>query len=103
MNSNVVNLYPVPTGGVADQPLLTVSNSAISLASSYDTKTRYIVLDVQDQDVRVTYDGSNPTTSNGHVLAAGTSYTWAKETALAAKVIRAGGTDAKIAQSEFTA
>ena len=84
-NANVVNLYPVPTSGVNDQTL-TVSNSAVQFGTAFNELTRYIVLDVQVADVRVTYDGSAPTTSNGHILFAGRSYTWAKETAEAAKL-----------------
>ncbi len=99
-NSNVVNLYPVPTKGVNDQTL-TVSNSVVQL-SSFDELTRYIVLDVQVADVRVTYDDSAPTASNGHIVFAGRSYTWAKETAEAAKFFRDGSADATIHASEFT-
>lgn len=100
-NANVVNLYPVPTSGVNDQTL-TVSNSAVQFGTAFNELTRYIVLDVQVADVRVTYDGSAPTTSNGHILFAGRSYTWAKETAEAAKFFRDGSTDATIHASEFT-
>lgn len=100
-NSNVVNLYPVPTDGVNDQTL-TVSNSAVQFATAFNELTRYIVLDVQVADVRVTYDGSAPTTSNGHILFAGRSYTWGKKTAEAAKFFRDGSADATIHASEFT-
>lgn len=110
-NSNVVNLYPVPNRTIGDR-VLTVGASATTLlttadlsgntASSFDDETRYIVLDVQDADVRVTYDGVAPTGSVGHILFAGRSYTWAVETAKVAQFIRDGGTSAKIHASEFT-
>lgn len=110
-NSNVVNLYPVPNGTIGDR-VLTVGASATTLlttadlsgntAPSFDSLTRYIVLDIQDADVRVTYDGVAPTASVGHILFAGRSYTWAVETARVAKFIANGSTSAKIHASEFT-
>ena len=100
-NSYVTNLYPKPTPGVADQTL-TVSTSVVPFGTAFNSLTRYIVLDVQGADVRVTYDDSDPTTSNGHILFAGRSYTWSKQAAAAAKFIRDGGTDATIHASEFT-
>ncbi len=100
-NSYVTNLYPKPTPGVADQTL-TVSSSVVQFGTAFNSLTRYIVLDVQGADVRVTYDDSAPTTSNGHILFAGRSYTWSKQAAAAAKFIRDGGTDATIHASEFT-
>ena len=100
-NSYVTNLYPKPTVGVSDQTL-TVSTSVVQFGTAFNSLTRYIVLDVQGADVRVTYDDSAPTTSNGHILFAGRSYTWSKAAAQAAKFIRDGGTDATIHASEFT-
>ncbi len=102
-NARTTNLYPKPTTGVTDQTL-TVDATAggVQFGTAFNSLTRYIVLDVQANDVRVTYDGSAPTTSNGHILFAGRSYTWAKETAQAAKFIRDGGSDGIIHASEFT-
>ena len=100
-NSNVVNLYPVPTPGVNDQTL-SVADSAVQFGTTFNELTKYIVLDVQTADVRVTYDDSAPTTTNGHILFAGRSYTWAKKTAEAAKFIRDGSVSATIHASEFT-
>jgi len=100
-NSYVTNLYPKPTPGVADQTL-TVSSSVVQFGTAFNSLTRYIVLDVQGADVRVTYDDSAPTTSNGHILFAGRSYTWSKQAAAAAKFIQDGSTDATIHASEFT-
>lgn len=102
-NSYVTNLYPKPTPGVTDQTL-TVDATAggVQFGTAFNSLTRYIVLDVQGADVRVTYDDSAPTTSNGHILFAGRSYTWSKQAAAAAKFIRDGGTSATIHASEFT-
>jgi len=100
-NSYVTNLYPKPTPGVADQTL-TVSTGVVQFGTAFNNLTRYIVLDVQDADVRVTYDDSDPTTTNGHILLSGRSYTWSKQAAAAAKFIRDGGANAIIHASEFT-
>ena len=100
-NSFVTNLYPKPTTGVTDQSLA-VADSAVQFGTAFNSLTKYVVLDIQTADVRVTYDGSDPTTSNGHILFAGRSYTWSKEAAAAAKFIRNGGTSASIHASEFT-
>jgi hypothetical protein len=100
-NSYVTNLYPKPTPGVADQTLA-VADSAVQFGTAFNNITRYIVLDVQGADVRVTYDDSAPTTTNGHILFAGRSYTWSKQAAAAAKFIRDGGVDGTIHASEFT-
>jgi hypothetical protein len=100
-NSRTTNLYPKPTTGVTDQTL-TVADSVVQFGTAFNSLTRYIVLDIQTADVRVTYDDSAPTTTNGHILFAGRSYTWAKETASAAKFIRDGSVSATIHASEFT-
>ena len=101
-NSFVTNLYPKPTTGVTDQSLA-VADSAVQFGTAFNSLTKYVVLDIQTADVRVTYDGSDPVGgSNGHILFAGRSYTWSKEAAAAAKFIRNGGTSASIHASEFT-
>tara|TARA_A100001037_G_scaffold253576_1_gene238233 strand:- start:609 stop:917 length:309 start_codon:yes stop_codon:yes gene_type:complete len=101
MNSRITNLYPKPTPAATDQTL-TVADSAVQFGTAFSNLTRYIVLDIQTADVRVTYDDSAPTSTNGHILPAGRSYTWAKETAQAAKFIRDGSVSATIHASEFT-
>ena len=104
-NSFVTNLYPKPTDGTTMERLqvtAATSETGNSFQTSYNSITKYIVLDIQDADVRVTYDGVAPTSSVGHILFAGRSYTWAVETARVAKFIRDGGTSAKIHASEFT-
>ena len=100
-NSFVTNLYPKPTSGVSDQTLA-VADAAVQFGTAFNSLTRYIVLDVQLADVRVTYDGSAPTSTNGHILFAGRSYTWSKQAAVAAKFIRDGSVSASIHASEFT-
>jgi hypothetical protein len=101
-NSRSTNLYPKVVNGHTDQALAVDATSGGVQFSAFSSACKYVVLDVQTADVRVTYDDSAPTTTNGHILFAGRSYTWAVETAKAAKFIRDGSTDATIHASEFT-
>jgi hypothetical protein len=66
MNSHITNLYPVPNGTVSGQNLA-VSTSAVQF-SAFHTDTKYVMIDVQDDSVYVTFDGSTPSASNGHIL-----------------------------------
>ena len=110
-NSFVTNLYPIPSGTANDHRLTvdaTVGGVQFSQSSkddntdAFDSLTKYIAFDVQEADVFMTFDGSAPTTSNGHKLFAGRSYTFSKEAAVKAKFIRSGSTSAKIHASQFT-
>ena len=110
-NSFVTNLYPIPSGTDNDHRLTVDDTSGgVQFSQSskddntdaFDSLTKYIAFDVQDADVFMTLDGSAPTTSNGHKLFAGRSYTFSKEAAAKAKFIRSGGTSAKIHASQFT-
>ena len=104
-NSFVVNLYPKPNPNAGNMKMLTVSSSVVKLESggyTFDKDTKFIVLDVQDNDVYVTYNNNEtPSATVGHILYAGNSYTWDIRTAKAANFIRVGG-DAVIAASQFT-
>jgi hypothetical protein len=113
-NSRTTNLYPKPTTGVADRQVTTSSSAgdlfgtggttvAAGNSSAFNSLTRYIVMDIQDADVRVTFDGSTtPTTDKGHILFAGRSYTFAKEAANNLSIINDGSSNATIHASEFT-
>ena len=101
-NSFVTNLYPKPTPGATDQTLSVDDTAGGKQFSAFNSLTKYVVLDVQGADVRVTYDDSAPTTTNGHILYAGRSYTWSKQAAVAAKFIRDTSVTAGIFASEFT-
>jgi hypothetical protein len=101
MNSKVVNLYPRINPDMADMQMLSVTTSSNTTFGAFQDTTRYVSLDVQDNDVYVTYDGENPSGTLGHILYAGNSYTWHKETAKAAIFNSVGGTTV-IAASEFT-
>lgn len=101
-SSGLAYIYPRPTTGGTDERL-TVSTSAVSFATNWDDGiTKLVVLDVQTANVMVTFDGSTPSASNGHLMESGTKETWNAGTAKAAKFIRAGASDAAIHASPFT-
>lgn len=99
MNANINNIYPSPTPGATDQRL-SITTTPLQLAAPLKA-TKYFVLDVQGGDLYVTFDGSTPTTSNGHLIADGTHLTWSVAAALSAQFLAAAGTVALHA-SEFT-
>lgn len=68
MNSLVTNLYPRPNGTVAGENLsCPTTGSGVQLAA-LDADTKYVMIDVQDNNVIVTFDGSVPSGTNGHLL-----------------------------------
>jgi len=68
MNSLVTNLYPRPNGTTSGENLsCATSGSGVSFAA-FASDTKYVMIDVQDNNVIVTFDGSAPTASNGHLL-----------------------------------
>ncbi len=102
-SSGIGFIYPKPSSGGTDERL-TVSSSAVpfsSVATWQALPAKMIVLDVQSNDVMVTFDGSTPTSTNGHRLYAGQNYTWSMETAAKASFIRVSA-DATIHASPFT-
>jgi len=90
----------IPTPGVADQNL-TVSDTALQLAALNDN-TKHVLVTVATQPIRVTFDDSAPTTTNGHYWAAGQERVLKREAAVAMKVIRATGSDGELHASEMT-
>ena len=102
---NLNNIFPKPayyrSSPVADQRLTVDATVGGVQFSAFNDITNMIVLDVQDADVMCTFDGSAPTSSNGHRLYSGSQYTWSTAAAAAAKFIRQGSTSAAIHASEF--
>jgi len=100
-NSLVVNLYPSPSGETDER--LAVSTAAISFTGAWTaTKTKYVLIDVQGADVMVTFDGSTPTSTNGHLFKSTTApFFWHRDTARLAKFIRAASTDAAVQATPF--
>ena len=90
-----------PTDGAADQQL-TVDNTVQEFAAFDHEKTRFVVVTVDTAAVRVTFDGSDPTATDGHVLPAGYEAVWSRQRAQAAKFIRDTGSDGYVQGSEMT-
>jgi len=67
MNSRISNLYignPNPNGTPEN---LAVAGSEVSLAALH-IDTDYVLIDIQDNNVWVTFDNTTPSASNGHLL-----------------------------------
>lgn len=91
----------VPNGTEADQTL-TVDDTAGGVQfDAFHADTTHVFWTSEDEECRVTFDGSAPTTTNGHVIASGSSGIWAKAMAAAAKFIRTGGSSAEIHASQL--
>lgn len=98
-SGNLIIGTPVPNGAEADQRL-TVDDSVRQFAA-FHSDTTAIYWTSEAAECRVTFDGSAPTTSNGHVIAAGSSGTWPATTAAVAKFIRTTGVSAVIHASQM--
>lgn len=103
MNAYITNFYPKPNGTAADQRLtVDATVGGVQFTNNFATSTDTVSIDIQGADVMVTFDGSAPTTTNGHRLYDTRSYTWSKAAAVSAKFIRQALTDASIHLSQFT-
>lgn len=78
-------LYPRPsvlasTTGYITSHIVTVTSSAATDTVAFNVVSPgavdLVTLDVQGSDVRVFWEGSTPTSTLGHILPAGTAYTW---------------------------
>ena len=68
MNSHITNLYPQPNGTVAGENLSCASSGSGVQFAAFGSDTAYVMIDVQDYNVYVTFDDTAPTASNGHIL-----------------------------------
>lgn len=101
-NARVLNspLSIFNNGTVADRAVTAGSASGSLIVAALDSSTTHIFWTLTDANVRFTMDGSTPTASNGHQLAAGSSGLWCKRMAEQVKVIREGTSDANFHISE---
>lgn len=103
-HTNSATFHPFPArtsaGPVASQSI-TVSTTAISVGTPYADTVDFVSFDVQGVAVRYRTDGTNPTSTVGHYLAAGTRDTWGRAKFNAAVFIRdtAAASDATIFSS----
>lgn len=92
-----VSLAP---NGTQPAQRLTVGNSVCQF-DSFHAETSAVYWTAEAAECRVTFDGSDPTTTNGHNIAAGSSGTWSVAAATAAKFIRTTGVSAIIHASQM--
>ena len=82
--------------------MLTVSTVAVSFAAGdFATSCKYVLLQVQNNPVRVTYDGSAPTDSNGEYVLANQEKVVSRSLALAMRFIRSSNSDAVVWAQPF--
>jgi hypothetical protein len=96
MTTNINNFFPKPATGQTGQTL-TVGATASAITTLYTSlNVAAVFFDIQTADVYVTFDGTTPSTVNGHLLKAGEKYSWSNGIISAAKFIRSASTDAVI-------
>jgi len=102
MNSRTSNLYignVNPNGNPENLEAITTGTGAFFGPLHIDTD--YVVIDVQDNNVLVTFDGSAPTASNGHLLVKEQGLiVLSRNAAKGAKFLGSGGTSI-IQSTEF--
>jgi len=79
----------------------TISAVASNPMSALGSNTTHALVTIEDADVRVRFDGTDPTASEGHLLQAPFAALWSKALAEAAKFIRATSTDALLKVSRL--
>lgn len=106
-NARVVNTpsqaYPNPN---TNHEQVTVSSTALDLKAQLSSGalhagTSYVLLQVTGADIRVTFDGTDPTTSKGFVFESGNSPYWPADLFSKAKVIRDDSVDAVLEIQEM--
>lgn len=88
----------VATPGATHQKI-TVSNS-VKQIGALQAQTEYVLVTVDSNNVRVTFDGADPASDDGHLLTAPYTGMWSRARAVAAKFIRVSA-DALLFVSEF--
>lgn len=102
MNSYVVNLYPVPNDGNVGQTLDVNNAQVYQFTQPLDNKTTCCYITATGGDFHVTFDGSTPSSTNGHHMVVPFSAWWSKEATRVAKMKSTGGTVAHVTFSQFT-
>ena len=102
MNAYVVNLYPVPNDLVLGKAV-DVSNTAVSVfPDGYDAKTTCCLVTASGGDFYVTFDGSDPSSTNGHLMTVPYKDWWSREAARVARMKATGGNISHLRLTEFT-
>lgn len=97
----VVLALAISNGAEADQALtVDATVGGVQLAALHADTTQ-VMWDCQVAPLRVTFDGSAPTSANGHLIMPGDCGVWSKALAAAAKFIRSGATSAVLHVSQL--
>ena len=91
----------VPNATEADQALTVDATAAGVQFAALHANTTHVFWSLETASVRVTFDASTPTTTNGHLLQPGDSGVWSKALASAAKFIRTGATSGVVSASQM--
>ena len=95
-NAKIVNTpsQAIPQYG-APHTQVTISSSAVDVLGTLTLKpdTTHVLIQFTGANARVTFDGTNPTTSKGFIYADGSTAYLTIKMASAAKAIRDDGTD----------
>lgn len=83
MSFNILHpLYPQPAyngNTLLTSQVVTVTagvTTTTAFAPTSPSQVQLVTFDVQTSDVRCFWEGSTPSASSGHLLPAGTAYTW---------------------------
>ena len=101
MNAAVVNLYPVPNDSYPGQTI-DADGTAVSFTTTLHTGTKMCYVTVAGGDCYVTFDGSTPSSTNGHHLFVPYDRFWSAEATRKAKFLASGGNVAHVTMSQFT-
>lgn len=100
MNTRIANLMPSPCGAGT---VLAVADTATAFAAGvFPQGTLYVMWEVQDAPIAVTYDGGAPAGSGPkYTLDIGAKGWWSIATAQALRTVRTTGVSGAIAATPF--
>jgi len=90
-----------PNGTQADQRLTVDATVGGVQFAALAAGTTHVFWSCEDAQCRVTFDGSAPLATNGHIISPLDSGVWSAALAAAARFIRTGGTSAVIHASQM--
>jgi hypothetical protein len=91
----------VPNSTEADQALTVDATAGGVQFAAFHADTTHVEWDCQTAQIRVTFDNSAPTATNGHLIEIGATGIWPKAKASAAKFIRTGGVSGVLHASQL--
>lgn len=91
----------LPNAGQPGQTITIDATAGGKQIAGLHPDTTHVMISIDAQPVRVTFDGTAPTDTTGVYLAAGTLKIWSRALAIAAKFIRATGTSGTLAVEQL--